>query len=186
MYDRGAGGGEGFLARQARHAAKAAAKRCDDAGRRRAAADHRDVDLGDSKPCSSPRGRAADSPFHPTVTSRADRHPRRSDDDLSRLDAIRRKLAAEKASAKQEKKLKHDETFSPRSAVLSADYAHVPPRVFAASRRDREVAHHVKDELDGCTFEPRLAASCPAWIHVMADQSRKRRGPKPKPQKAWM
>jgi hypothetical protein len=44
----------------------------------------------------------------------------------------------------------------------------------------------VRDELAGCTFEPRLAASCPAWIHIMADASRKRRGPPPKPQPAWM
>jgi hypothetical protein len=144
----------------------------------------RTVDDGDDGDAAGSRGRARS--FRPSVTSHADRHPRRSDDDLSRLDAIRRRLAAEKAVAKREKALRRDETFAPQKVASSARYDDVPARLHGASRRDREASHHVKDELAGCTFEPRLAASCPTWISVLADESRKRRGPKPPPPKAWM
>ena len=177
--------GETFLDRQNRAAAKAArvrAKRPDDD--LDDARSPRTVDDGDDGDAAGSRGRARS--FRPSVTSRADRHPRRSDDDLSRLDAIRRRLAAEKAVAKREKALRRDETFAPKKVASSARYDDVPSRLHGASRRDREASHHVKDELAGCTFEPRLAASCPTWISVLADESRKRRGPKPPPPKAWM
>ena len=177
--------GETFLDRQNRAAAKAArvrAKRPDDD--LDDARSPRTVDDGDDGADAGSRGRARS--FRPSVTSRADRHPRRSDDDLSRLDAIRRRLAAEKAVAKREKALRRDETFAPKKVASSARYDDVPSRLHGASRRDREASHHVKDELAGCTFEPRLAASCPTWISVLADESRKRRGPKPPPPKAWM
>ena len=96
----------------------------------------RTVDDGDDGDAAGSRGRARS--FRPSVTSRADRHPRRSDDDLSRLDAIRRRLAAEKAVAKREKALRRDETFAPKKVASSARYDDVPARLHGASRRDRE------------------------------------------------
>jgi len=139
-------------------------------------------------PADAPRPRET---FRPEVTAKAKSRPARTADAQSRVDAARREAASKRVAASLAARREREETFRPRlNHQMSRAYDDVKPRLLAPSRRARDATRAPKrnDDLDACSFRPLFEATCPAWIHAMADASRdaKRRDSPPPPEpKPW-
>ncbi|KAJ1458370.1 hypothetical protein M885DRAFT_614720 [Pelagophyceae sp. CCMP2097] len=148
---------------------------------------------------ASPRAKVAaaweDAPptFQPAVTARGNRAPKKSVDELSRLEALRQCYARDQA-ARRHSAAAAEQASPPKKG--RDDYGHIPTKLHTAEARAALRIRALRREADrkavvGCTHEPRLESACPDWIHAMAASSRYRKVHDPAPStrddalKAW-